>query len=463
MSLEKDVQSRGFTRRQFIQYAAGLTGLSLLAACVPAGPADSGEASGDAGAAAESIELDFFAWGDSSDIPAWDALAERYHEMNPTVTVKPSIAPGGDFYAKLQTLFAGGTPPNIASFQGWEWQPYADAGILAAIDDFANRDNFTAPYPEGVNSIEVSTRRDGKRYLVPLQAGVMVMFYARKPFDEAGMDYPTDDWTFEDFVSTAEALTSTDGDSKMYGYQANGIWPRDIHWIRSTGVQEFDDLVDPTTAMFDQPEIVEIIQMVAQDFMYAMGISPTPADLEGGTNTIDTGNAALKYEGAWFFPKLNTPELREEGKEIEFDVVMMPKMADESRPHRGWSEGVALPNSDLLEAAWDFVRFMGDSEGQEIYATITGRIPNSAAMVESFWIPTIEERFGVTNGQAFMQAFSRSEVDVIGGVSRGQMWNEVVKPVGWDPLLNNSASAAEVLPKVTEGVQALLDEYWANP
>jgi hypothetical protein len=83
-------------------------------------------------------------------------------------------------------------------------------------------------------------------------------------------------------------------------------------------------------------------------------------------------------------------------------------------------------------------------------------------MVESFWLPTIKERFGVENGQAFVEAFRLSEVDVIGGVNRTKMWSEVVKPTGYDPLLGNSATAAEVLPSVDEGVQRLLDEYWES-
>ncbi len=455
-------RSRQVSRRAFLQgIGIGSTTL-LLAACPAPAPADEG-ASGGAAPAAEDIELDFFAWGDASDIPAWEELASTYGEMYPNVTVKPSISGTGvDYYTKLQTTFAGGVIPEVASFQGWEWQPFSDAGLLAPIDAYIERDGFDGPYPDGVDSIEFSTRRDGSRYLIPLQSGVMVMFYAKNVFDEAGVAYPTDDWTFEDFVSIAEQLTSTDGDSKMYGYQANGSYARDIHWIRATGVQEFDELVDPRTAMFDQPEIIDILQMVAQDFMYSLGISPTPADLEGGTNTIDTGNAAMKYEGPWFFPRLNSPELREEGKEIEFDVVLMPQMADESRPHRGWAEGVCVPKSEQVDAAWDFVHYMGGEDGQKIYSTITGRIPNTSDLVENFWGPTIEERFGVSNAAAFSNAFLRSEVDVIGGVSRGQIWSEVAKPVGWDPMLANSATAAEVMSAVNEGVQGLLDAHWAR-
>ena len=451
--------SPAVSRRRFLQGSgAGAAALALAACATPAPAAAPGD-----DAAMAPVEIDFAAWAGNTDIPAWEELERVFSEQNPdiVVTTAPS-GTGADYYTGLQTSIAGGAPPDVASFQGWEWQPYADAGQLAPLDTYIQESGLSGPYPDGVQSIEDSTRRDGKRYLMPLQVGVMLMLYARQPFDDAGLDYPTDDWTFDEFLSMAEQVTNLDGDNRMYGFQPSGIWPRDIHWIRSTGKQEFDQLVDPTTASFDQPEIIEIVQLLTQDLQYKMGISPTPADMSGGTNTIETGNAAMKYEGAWFLPNLNSPELRDAGAEVPFDVVMMPQYLDEDRPHRGWSEGVAVLNTDSVDAAWEYTAFMGGEEGQKIYSTLTGRLPNTEDLIHSFWIPTIEERFGVSNGAAFVEAFKRSEVDVIGGVSRGQMWNEVVRPVGWDPLLNNSATAAEVLPEVTKGVQALLDDYWSG-
>lgn len=448
------------SRRRFLTLtAAAGASAALLAAC-PA-PSDTSGASGG-GSSAEETEIEFLAWGDVADDPAWATLRDNFNEQDNGITVSVTGVPdpANNFYTKLQTMFAGGTPPHIASFQGWEWQTYADRNLLASIDEWVADAGLEGMYPEA-NTIEVSTKRNGNRYLIPLQMATMVMFYAKKPFDEAGMDYPTDDWTQEDFLGMAEALTDTSGDNKMFGYQANGIWVRDIHWIRAAGVQEFDELVDPKTAMFDQQEIVDTLQLFAQDVYYSLGISPTAADMEGGANTIDTGNAAMKYEGAWYFGRLNSPSLREEGKEVEFDVVMMPQGADESRPHRGWSEGVAIPATDKAEAGWQFAAYMGGPEGNKIFSELTGRLPNSVELLESFWIPTIEERFGVQNGAAFLKAFSNSEVDVIGGVTRTQMWTEAVKPIGYDPLTNNSATATEVLPAVNEAVQAMLDEYWA--
>ena len=433
---------------------AGGSGATLvLAAC---GGADSG----GSGASDEPVTLEFLSWG--GDDAAYEALAASFTEANPNMTVNLSPTPGGDFYAKLNTMIAGDTTPNVSSFQGWEWQPFYDKGVLAEIGDMAGADSYYSNvFDDNINSIKVSTTRGGKRVLMPMQWGTMLMFYSKPVFDAAGVDYPTDDWTMDDYIATAEALTSGDGADKTFGTWSNGSWFRDIHWIRSTGKQEFDALEDPKESTFNQPEIVDMVQLIAQDFVHSMGVAPTSADTEGGAVALEAGNVGMKYEGAWYMGRMNSPELREEGTQVEFDVVLMPKGADGSRPHRGWSEGVAIPKTDHVDAAWKFVQHISGEEGNKVYAETTGRIPNTAALVESFWIPVAKEKFGLENGAAFVEAFKASELDVVGGISRSQFWAEAVKPVGYDPILANDATAAEVMPKVDEAVQSILDEFWA--
>lgn len=453
--------SRPMSRRAFLQALGAGSAAIFVAACAPAAAPGSGGAPGQ-----QAVTIQFLAWGDTSDLPAWDELKRTYESRNSGITVEvtPVSDPGNNFYTRLQTMIAGGTPPDVSSFQGWEWQVYADRGVLQPIDDFVARDGLEDLFPSDIASLEISTSRNGQKYLAPLQIGTMLMFYAKAPFDEAGLPYPTDDWTFEEFLEIAEQLTDLSGSTRKYGLEANGSWFRDIGWIRGTGTQEFDSLVDPRTAQFNQPEIVDILQTVAYDVYHTRRIAPTSADLSGGANAFDTGSVAMKYEGPWWFPRMNSPQLREDGAAIPFDVVLMPRMADESRPHRGWAEGIVLPRTTTgnTEAAWGFISFMAGEEGNRRYSEITGRIPNSLDLIESFWIPTIEERFEVSNGQAFIEAIRSSEVDVISGVPRSRMWAEVVRPNGYDPMLNASATAAEVLPRVDEALQALLDDYWAN-
>ena len=136
---------------------------------------------------------------------------------------------------------------------------------------------------------------------------------------------------------------------------------------------------------------------------------------------------------------------------------MMPKGRDGSRKHRGWAEGVVVPASDNPEAGWGFAKFMGDSEGNKVYCEATGRIPNDPALIESWWLPTIKESFGVDMGDQWLKISKNLEVDVI-GISRASIWNECAKPLAWDPMVAGDKTAAEVLPELDACVQGLLDE-----
>jgi multiple sugar transport system substrate-binding protein len=457
------------SRRQFLLLGGqGIAAAAFLASCgpsaAPAAPA-APEATKPPAAPEPTTAppakalppIEFLAWGDTTDGPAWEVLGPEYTKLTgAVVNITPVADPNANFYTKLQTMFAAGTPPNLSSFQGWEWQPYADKNLLQPIDDWIVRDNVTAVYPSGYTSVDQSTKRGGKTYLIPLQAATMVMFYAKKLFDDAGVAYPTDDWTFEEFVETAKKLT--DAGKGTFGYQVNGNWYRDIGWIVGTGKREFDQIVDPTKSQFNTPEIVERITTTSYDMPHTWKVAPSPADTSGA-NTINTGKCAMKYEGAWFLPQLNSAKLREDKKEVPFDVVRMPKTNGVAgSPHRGWGEGVAIPKTDLAEAAWAFAAFLVSEAGNKQYSTITGRIPSNLKLAESWWVPRTKELYQIENGKAFLDAFKEGQIDVVSGkVPRSRMWSEVVKPTAWDAINNGSAKPAEVFPKVDEKLNALLN------
>jgi multiple sugar transport system substrate-binding protein len=449
-----------------------MAAMAVLASCTtPAAPAPAAQAPAAAAPAAaapttapaapEPTSIEFLAWRDTTDRPAWEKLGPAYTAKNPgqVVNITPVADPNNNFYTKLQTMFAGGTPPDLTSFQGWEWQVYADKGLLFPIDEYVARDNVTSPYPQGFTSVEQSTKRKDKTYLIPLQMGVMVMFYSKRIFDEAGVAYPTDDWTFEGFVELAQKLT--DPAKGKFGYQMNGNWYRDIGWIVGTGVREFDNIIDPKKSQFSDPAVVKVMQTMAFDMAHTFKAAPSPADTSGA-NTINTGACAMKYEGAWFLPQLNSAKLREEKKEVPFDVVRMPKGAAAGRPHRGWGEGVVVVKTPKSEAAWNFASYLVSEEGNKIYSETTGRIPSNLELAQSWWVPRTKELYQIENGQVFLDAFKEGQIDVVSGVPRSRMWAEVIKPNGWDAMNNGSAGPSEVFPVVDQKLQALLDEYWKS-
>jgi multiple sugar transport system substrate-binding protein len=403
--------------------------------------------------------IEFLAWGDTTDGPAWEKLGPAYTAKYPgqVINITPVADPNNNYYTKLQTMFAGGAPPDLASFQGWEWQVYADKNLLSPVDDLIARDKLTGPYPQGYLSVTQSVIRKGKTYLVPLQMAVMIMFYAKAIFDDAGMKYPTDDWTFDQFVDMAKKLTNAD--KKKFGYQANGNWYRDIGWIVLTGKREFDNVIDPKKSQFGDADVAKMLQTVAYDLPHVFKAAPNPTDTSGA-NTINTGACAMKYEGPWFLPQLNTPDLRAQKKEVVFDVVRMPKGAGAGRPHRGWGEGVCIVKTAKTEAAWRFASYLVSDEGNKMYSEITGRIPSNLQLAQTWWLPRTKELYGIQNGQAFLDAFKEGQIDVVSGVPRSKMWAEVVKPTAWDLINAGTGKPTDVLPKVDQKLQPLLDDYW---
>ncbi|MCU0507932.1 MAG: substrate-binding domain-containing protein [Anaerolineae bacterium] len=460
------------SRREFLKLGgSGLAAAAFLSACggaqptqAPAPAAPAAEATTAPAAAPTTAPaakaamgpIEFLAWGDTTDGPAWEKLGPAYTaKTGNVVNITPVADPNANFYTKLQTMFAGGTPPHLSSFQGWEWQTYQDKDLLQAVDEWIARDNATAAYPAGFTSVEQSTKRGGKTYLIPLQAGVMVMFYAKRIFDEAGVAYPKDDWTFDQFVETAQKLT--DAGKGTFGYQVNGNWFRDIGWIVGTGKREFDNIIDPTKAQFNTKEIVDRITTTSYDMPNTYKAAPSPADTSGAY-TINNGNCAMKYEGPWFLPQLNSQKLRDEKKEVPFDVVRMPATPGVAgRPHRGWGEGVAVTKTDMAEAAWAFAAYLISEEGNKIYSETTGRIPSNVELATTWWVPRTKELYQIENGQAFLDAFKEGQIDVVSvKAPRSKMWSEVVKPTAWDAINNGSAKPADVFPQVDEKLNALL-------
>jgi multiple sugar transport system substrate-binding protein len=77
---------------------------------------------------------------------------------------------------------------------------------------------------------------EGSQYALPDRGGAMIVYYNLDMFDAAGVEYPTAEWTWEDFLAAAQALTLRDGDTvTQYGFAAGGWWPWWMSFIYQNG------------------------------------------------------------------------------------------------------------------------------------------------------------------------------------------------------------------------------------
>ncbi len=156
---------------------------------------------------------------------------------------------------------------------------------------------------------------DGETYGLPKDWGTLGLVYLPEAFQDAGVDEPTDDWTWEDLRAAAKTIA----DKGTYGGFCMGAdWARFAPFAFSNGGSFANE--DNTTATLDTPEVKEMAQFVAD--MYEEGSLVKPADVSAGWcgEAIGKKSVAMTTEGGWMvnFMKQNYPD-------VEWKAVQIPQ------------------------------------------------------------------------------------------------------------------------------------------
>jgi multiple sugar transport system substrate-binding protein len=330
-------------RRQVLTAAAlGLTAMLALGACSQgsATRSDDGEAEGTGPV---TIRYTNFTanGGHEADL---DAIVADFEAENPDVNVEVQVLPYADYFTALQTAFAGGTVADVVDLNFENFVTYAANGALAELTDVD-----TAAYAPSL--LEAFTY-DGALMGVPQQFSNVVLIYNRTLFDEAGLDHPTAEWTWEDAQAAAEAITDTEA----------GVWgnyqPVSFHEFYKALAQSGGEFfnADMTEATFAGPEGIEAATWLVEKSGTTM---PTEADGAGtpdfDTNLFREGRLGMWHTGIWNF----TPLAETEG--LDWDIAVDP--GNTTKASALFADGVAVAaSSQNPAAAQRFVQYLTSSD-----------------------------------------------------------------------------------------------------
>jgi multiple sugar transport system substrate-binding protein len=130
-------------------------------------------------------------------------------------------------------------------------------------------------------------RYQGSLYAVPAALDLPLMYYNRALFDAQGIPYPRSDWTWQDFLATAQQMTTIAGEGDQqtgqWGFVSHPTTSSDLFFIIwQRGGRLLDDSTDPPGLIFDDPLAIETIQWYA-DLGLVYGVMP-PVE----RNRVDT-------------------------------------------------------------------------------------------------------------------------------------------------------------------------------
>ncbi|HDQ72558.1 MAG TPA: extracellular solute-binding protein [Chloroflexi bacterium] len=223
-------------------------------------------------------------------------LANRFEADNPGIRVQllnldPEIEPG-DMVKKADTLVMYVSPEVTHQNLVKDLSPFIEADGAFRPDDF---------YPNTLENVQW----DGGIWGVPFAVHFSLVFYDKDAFDVAGVTYPEPGWTWDDFLTKAQALTEKAHEEvTRWGF----VWRlRDpLPFVLGRAGPLVDTSVDPPVLMLDRPEVVEAVRWFA-DLALKYQVMPYLSPEQSGPVNSDAmrlvtgGQAAMwsEYSHRW--------------------------------------------------------------------------------------------------------------------------------------------------------------------
>src|SRR5690606_1789004 len=131
-----------------------------------------------------------------------EAQVAAFEEANPGIEIDLLISP--DYGTQIRAAFASGDYPEVFSVGQFDFPQWQADGLLASGNDFI--ENPEDIYP----GLRAAFTADGELYCPPKDFSTLALLYNIDAFEAAGIDLPSEDWTWDDMYSAAEALTTDD-------------------------------------------------------------------------------------------------------------------------------------------------------------------------------------------------------------------------------------------------------------
>jgi multiple sugar transport system substrate-binding protein len=362
------------SRRELLRLSAITAAGTLIAACAPAGQAPA--SGGAAPAADDAVTLTIFDFGGEADQKIYADAHARFKEGNPNVTIVDNFTPvstWSEYSNKIVTQVAGGQAPDIINIAIEGARLLVSKDLLIPLDDIMAQDAESAELTDDVHPALIAPFNiDGKTWYIPHSWNNMVIHYNTKLFEEAGLEPPKADWTWDEFLETAKQLTKGEGDSKVFGFGIPnfnfGLTP----WLLTNGTYQLND--EWTESNLNDPKVIESVQFV-HDLVHVHGVSPAVEGTDNG-NLFVAGRLAMSGWGHWPIQVFIANDFK------DFDVQYWPGKTAATSVFGvgGWGISKTTPLSDL---AWQLIKELTSKETIQATADVGVAIPARRSVAES--------------------------------------------------------------------------------
>jgi multiple sugar transport system substrate-binding protein len=324
--------------------------------------------------------LRYFSW-ETNIAEETAALIAEFEAMNPGVTVLFEALPPNQYWPRMSALAAANDLPDVFYMSSGfisEW--YAN-GLLGNLEPYVSKLNLDEYYSGVLSTARFPTPETGDLHAWPINWVGPVLFYNATAFDEAGLGYPNADWTWDDFLAAAQALTidkTGNGQIDQYGYWIYGRYAQVEPWVY---MNDGRLLNEARTRLAPNPQAIEALQFLS-DLVNVHEVAPKPLEMDGirQQDVFPLGISAMWVDGSWNIS--NNRSII--GDSFEWDIALLPAgPSSTERIAYTWPDMLATsPNTANPELAWKFIEFI-TGPSRDASSFLGGTVPIYRATAES--------------------------------------------------------------------------------
>jgi multiple sugar transport system substrate-binding protein len=295
-------------------------------------------------------------------------LVEAYKAKNPRITIETVDLGSADYMTVLGTQLSGGADLDVLCIK--DIPGYANLvkqNRLEPLNGFIAANNIdTALY----NGVTEQIAVNGEVYALPFRSDFWLIFYNKDLFDAAGVPYPANDISLDEYDALARRLTRGSGAGKVYGAHYH-TWRSAVQLF---GILDGKNTIVDGTYDFLSPYYERVINEQNDGIVQSYAALKTSGTHYSGA--FFNNHIATLNMGTWFIATQIDKVKSGESLSVNWGLAKYPHPDGvPAGTTLGTITSVAVNrNSKNKEAALDFMRFVSGPEGASILAKL-GTIP----------------------------------------------------------------------------------------
>ncbi len=332
-------------------------------------------------ALAEDQVLKVVTW-DATTTPYLIAQKEAFEAANPGVTIEYVDVASQDYGIKATTMLEGKDTSDVFMIKEIDdlikWQAQ---GFTAPLSDYIANDSYDL---SGFVGTEANYAVDGVQYAIPFRSDFWVLYYNKDLFDAAGVDYPTNDMTWDAYAELAKKMTNKD--TGVYGTHYHTWLSAVANWSVCDGVntladKNYDDLLyfyKLYQDLEDNGACMSYAELKAAGLHYSAAFA--------------NGNIAMMPMGYWYVSTLIG--YNKDGTcSFNWGITAVPHADGVAAGSSFGNLTGAMINtySENKDLAWKYISWLGGEQGAAATASVGARpawvsenVAGAMAAVEGF-------------------------------------------------------------------------------